>query len=311
VIRILITGASGFCGRHLIDRLAARGYNDLHGADINDTPPKNAALKSYAAVDISNESQVKELLGTIQPDAIYHLAGRQSGAPLEIYRINFVGSLHLLEAVRCNRPRAKVLIVGSAAEYGHVPREAMPVSESFPCRPVSPYGISKYAATLMARDYANRYNIRVVTARPFNIIGAGLSQDLVIGAVIDRIKRAIEADNHPLSIPVGNLETERDFIAVDDIVDAYIAMMDAESWGDVFNLCSGVPRTVRSVIQALLSHSARPIQLQVDPALVRPSDVPSMFGSFDKAHKAFGFMPKHSLDEALKSAWEEAVETVA
>jgi GDP-4-dehydro-6-deoxy-D-mannose reductase len=306
--RILVTGASGFCARHLINRLSFLGNKDIHGADIHKNSPKNIPLKSYSRVDISNEAQVDSLIDSIKPDIIFHLAGRQSGSPLEIYHVNFIGSVNLLESVRRNSKESKVLIVGSAAEYGHVPKARLPVSESFSCWPVSPYGISKYAVTLTAHDYANRHDLKVITARPFNIVGAGLSEDLLIGAVLNRIKLAKKIRNKPLTISVGNLENERDFVTVDDVVDAYIAMIDSEYWGDVFNICSGKPRTVRSVMQELVRYSTQPIQLRVDPALLRSADVPCMFGSYKKARDTFGFRPKQSLDEALKSAWDEIME---
>jgi len=305
--RILITGANGFCARHLIRRLAAAGDSEVHGTDIQTTSAPPSGLKSYRPLDLSSRSQVGGLLQRLRPDDIFHLAGRQRGTPRELYRVNFMGGVYLLEAVKRFAPHARVLMVGSAAEYGHVPRLSMPVAESFPCRPLGAYGISKFAATSMARDYALNHGVKAITARPFNIIGPGLSEDLMLGAVLGRIRRAVATGKEPLRIAVGRLDTERDFIAVDDVVDAYIAMLDTPSWGDVFNICSGVPRTVRSVLEALVSHSERPIQLEVDPVLVRPADVPCMFGSFEKAHSEFGFEPRCPLDAAIEATWLAAM----
>jgi GDP-4-dehydro-6-deoxy-D-mannose reductase len=305
--RILVTGANGFCARHLILRLTARGQTRVHGADIHAGPAKGLVLNSYTSLDVSNQTQVEALIDSLRPDRIFHLAGRHQGTPIEIYRVNFMGSVHLLEAVRHRAPQARVLMVGSAAEYGHVPPAAMPVLESFPCRPLSPYGISKYAVTLTTRDYADRHGIKVITARPFNIVGAGLPGDLMVGAVLGRIKAASTSGCEPLCIPVGNLGTERDFVAVEDVVEAYTAMLETQSWGDVFNLCSGEPRTVQSVLETLVSHSTRTVHWRVDPQLVRSADVPCLFGSFDKARAVFGFAPKRPLEAALASAWKAAM----
>jgi GDP-4-dehydro-6-deoxy-D-mannose reductase len=307
--RVLITGVNGFCARHLIRRLTAGGDHEVYGTDIHAAPATPLGLKHYTPIDLSSEAQVEELVKRLRPDDIFHLAGRQRGTPRELYRVNFLGALHLLDAVKRFAPHARVLMVGSAAEYGHVPRASMPVAESFPCRPLNAYGISKFAATSMARDYALNHGIQAVTARPFNIVGPGVSEELLLGAVLARVRRAAARGKGPLPIAVGHLDTERDFIAVDDVVDAYIAMLGASSWGEVFNICSGVPRTVRSVLEMLARHSDRPIHWKVDPELVRPADVPCMFGSFEKAKAAFGFEPRSPLGAAIEAAWHAAMGT--
>lgn len=308
--RILVTGANGFCARHLIARLSARTTSRVYGVDIQPTPAAGRTLAGYRMIDLTDAPALDALLEELEPDVLFHLAGRHRGAPHEIYRANFLGSLHVLEGVRRIAPKARVLLVGSAAEYGRVPREALPVSEGHPCRPVSAYGISKFAATLMAQDYAARYGVRVAIARPFNIVGAGLSDDLVIGAVLQRIRSAMAAPGFDGCIPVGRLDSERDFLAVDDVVDALLAMTEASGRGEVYNICSGTPRTVLSVLEELVRFAPLPIRWKIDPALVNAAEVPCMFGSYAKAQAAFGFAPRRPLAEALESAWRAAMESV-
>jgi GDP-4-dehydro-6-deoxy-D-mannose reductase len=302
--RALVTGVWGFCGRHLVNRLSAELQASIYGIDIHPVKPRRTGLHQYTRVDITDENQVNDLVQSVKPEAVFHLAGISRGPSLQVYRVNLLGSIHLLEAVRKFAPQARVLMVGSAAEYGHVPEEDMPIRETRCCNPDNPYGISKYAATLAALHYVRSYGLKVVLARPFNIIGACLPSSLVIGAILERIKKAFQAGQEPFEVPVGNLETERDFIAVEDIVAAYLNMINGDFWGEVFNICSGEPRSVRSLIKSLLVNADRPIHLRVDPALVRPTDVQRVFGSPEKAHLAFGFAPKVPLEEALKAAWD-------
>jgi GDP-4-dehydro-6-deoxy-D-mannose reductase len=247
------------------------------------------------------------MLRTIHPDSIFHLAGIIQGNPQRIYSVNVLGSIHLLENVRLFSPHACLLMVGSAAEYGNVPIDAMPITEMHVCKPCGPYGISKYAATLAALDYAQTYGLKVAVVRPFNIVGAGVPSTLVIGAILERIRKVLATGEQNPGIPVGNLDTQRDFIAIDDVMDSYVSIMQNKCWGEVFNICSGKPQSIRSVLAVLLSNSDKSIELKIDPALLRSADVICSHGSFKKAQKAFGFKPKMALETALKDAWDYAI----
>jgi GDP-4-dehydro-6-deoxy-D-mannose reductase len=252
------------------------------------------------------------ITATVRPDEVYHLAGLTSGEVGDLYRVNILGTVHLLEAVRTTVPQAAVLVVGSAAEYGPAPPTDMPLNEQQPCRPEGPYGISKYAATLTALCAVRQHGLRVVVVRPFNLVGVGISPNLVVGAVLKRVQEALrnspQKDCTELVIAVGNLDTARDFLPVGDAVDAYVRLLRAGCWGEVFNVCSGQPRTVRSVLEELLSFSPRPVRLQVEPGLVRPSDVPLVYGSYEKAAVKVGFRPTGSLREALRTTWDHAMQ---
>jgi len=305
--RVLITGVHGFCAGHLVRRLMAEGVVHIFGVDIHPAPPEKLDLRGYSRLDITIQSQVDDTIQAVKPDVVFHLAGITRGTAVQVYHVNFLGSVYLLEAVHRVVPGARVLLVGSAAEHGHVPEGEMPVRETYPCNPFTPYGISKYSMTLAAMGYGRDHGVKVIVARPFNIVGPGMPATLVVGAVLERIRKALKERPGPVVVSVGNLETERDFIAVDDVVDAYITMARSACWGEVFNICSGVPRSVRSVLEELVSFSTQRIRLQTEPGLQRPTDVPVMYGSWEKAHKAFGFKPRKSLTESLREAWESSV----
>ncbi len=304
---VLITGVNGFCGKHLVKRLLSEGFEQIYGTDIAPVPENPIGLAAYFSADISDEEQVSKMLRTFRPDYIFHLAGINQGTLQKIYSVNVLGSIHILENVRLFFPNTCVLMVGSAAEYGNVPIHAMPITELQACAPKGAYGISKYAATLAGLDYAHTYGLKVVVVRPFNIIGAGVPNSLVIGAILARIRHVLAAGEKNPAVNVGNLDTERDFISIDNVLAAYIKIIQAEHWGEIFNICSGTPRSIRSVLATLLSNSEKSIDLKVSPELIRSSDVLTSYGSFEKAQKEFGFNPKGSLDTALKESWDYAM----
>ena len=162
-----------------------------------------------------------DLLRRVRPDLVFHLAGIQQGEAKDIYRTNVMGAVHLLEAVRQECHSSRVLLVGSAAEYGLVGKNELPVTESTPCKPQGPYGLSKYASTLAGLDWSRQFGMKVVIARPFNIIGAGISPNLFAGALLARAREALATQGDPM-VKVGNMESQRDFIAVEDVVEAYM-----------------------------------------------------------------------------------------
>lgn len=303
---VLITGVHGFCGRHLATRLIAEEM-DVYGADIHLDPPTSLSLKDYFRMDIKDPSNVNDVIHSVVPDMIFHLAGLTVAEASEVYHVNFLGSVYLLEAIRKWVPQASVLMVGSAAEYGYVAEDEMPICETHPCNPITPYGISKHGMVLAAINFFKDYGVKIVIARPFNIIGAGIPPSLVIGAVLSRIKNALSEENEPAVISVGNIDTERDFIAVEDVVDAYLIMIRSNCWGEIFNVCSGKPFSIRSVLQLLADNSKRKIEFLENATLIRATDVKRVYGSAEKSAKMLGFKPKISLASALTAAWNEAV----
>jgi GDP-4-dehydro-6-deoxy-D-mannose reductase len=301
---VLITGVHGFCAKHLVKHLIAHGVDNIYGTDIHSFPPERLGLKYYSKLDLRIKSQVEDTIRNIKPNLVFNLAGITKGSPSEIYETNFLGSVYLLESVSKFASDANVLLVGSAAEYGDVSENELPISETHTCKPYTHYGISKYAMTLAAISYWTEKKIKVIIARPFNIIGTGMPASLVIGAVLARAKEALQINNYPAVVPVGNLQTKRDFIAVEDVCEAYISMIRSDHWGEVFNICSGEPRTTQSVLEELVSFAPRRIALQRDPHLIRPSEVTIIYGSNKKAHNIFGFKPNISISYSLRDLWK-------
>lgn len=306
MIRAIVFGAHGFTARHLIPALVKTQGAQVVAVDVPAFPPACGHVDAYISRDIGDPDFVARLIRDYKPNWIFNLAAVTQAAPAQIYRTNFTGPLNILEAVRQFAPEAQVLLVGSAAEYGRVQPEALPLTEESPCAPVGDYGISKHAMTLAALDLARRFGLKVVVARPFNLVGAGVPPSLVVGAVLARAREALLRPGEPV-VRVGNLDTQRDFVAVEDAVEAYFAMIKGGFWGEVFNICSGKPIPIRTIVEMALSHSPRAVSLVVDPQLVRPADTPAVYGSPDKARRAFGFRPRVKIEESLKRAWDDTL----
>jgi len=302
-MKALITGVGGFCGAHLVSRLRQEANVEIAGVDRMAASPAQAKLDRYFQADITDGEAIESAIRIFAPNWLFHLAG-VSGSfvpPACIYAVNVSGTVNVLEAIRRSSPNCRVLLAGSSAEYGAVDAAALPATEETVCKPVGAYGISKYAATLTGIDYARRFGLNVIVARPSNVIGPGVPASLVVGAILARAKQAL-GSLRPL-VKVGDFESERDFIDVADVVDAYVRLVQSDVCGEIFNLSSGRAHSIRHVAETLVANSSRPIELEFDPNLVSPSIVRTLYCSYQKAERAIGFRPSTSLEETLKACW--------
>ncbi len=218
-MKVLVTGASGFCGSHLISRLEREPGVEIAGLDRG-AASGSPCLAQYFQADMCDRAAIESIVESFAPDRVFHLAGvsATSSSPDSIYEANVTGTVYLLETLVQRAPGCKVLLAGSAAEYGPVFPECLPVTENTPCRPMGAYGISKYAATLIGIDHFNKYGLKVAIARPSNIIGPGVPKTLVVGALLDRAQKALAFPDP--EVKVGDYDSERDFVDVRDVVDA-------------------------------------------------------------------------------------------
>lgn len=270
------------------------------GTDLS--PLAAADYDEFRAGDLTDAATTQALIAELRPTHVFHLAGIFRGSAGDIYRVNLQASLRLLDVLQRESPDTHVLLVGSAAEYGILPAEAMPLTEDHPCSPISHYGLSKLGVTLAARQLAEEGKLACVVARPFNLTGAGMPTVLVAGAIAARIKEAIAQGGD--SIRLGNLDSQRDFVDVADAAEALVRMMQAEAWGQVFHVCSGRGVSVRSLVDIFTSFVPSPIKVVVDPALVRPNDPPIITGDPGKSSRTFGFRVRVPLEESLRQAWD-------
>lgn len=301
-MRALVTGGLGFVGRHLVAHLEACGDEVITLDHHGDLP-----------VDITDGAALTAAVASVAPEAVYHLAGwADVGAswsrPVEVLRVNAEGTLNVLEACR-GAGVERVLAVASADVYGLVTEADLPLVESAPVRPTSPYAASKVAADALALQAFLGYGLGVIRVRPFNHLGPGQSEGFVAPALAARIARA-ERDGHD-SIAVGNLSARRDFTDVRDVVRAYRLLVEHGEPGEVYNVCCGVDTPVQDLADRLVAMARRPVALAPDPSLMRPVDLPVLRGDASKLAAATGWRPELTLDQTLSDLLDDMRQRVA
>lgn len=298
--RVLVTGAAGFLGRHLCSYLQTTNPG-LHLAGTDAMAGAAGPCREFHVVDLTDAEAVARLVHEVSPDCVIHLAGTfGTGQPLDIYRVNVLSIVALLEAVRRHVPRATVVATGSAAEYGRVPPECLPVTETCACVPVTPYGQSKLAATQIALLYHRMHSLAVVVVRPFQLLGPGVTTRLAPGAFAEQLRQALAEGRRV--IQVGNLESQRDFLDVHDAAAGVWALCRRPAPGEVFNLCSGRPTRMAELLQTMIRVSGADVQVEIDPGRLRgAADVAAVYGSFEKLRRHCGWEPRCGLEESVRA----------
>ncbi|MEO8605249.1 MAG: GDP-mannose 4,6-dehydratase [bacterium] len=303
-MRALITGIDGFAGRHLATRLRARG-DVVHGvvrraerrAAVVDLGIDDAML--YVA-DVLNADAVAAAVAAARPEVSFHLAARAfvPGAatdPAAALQVNALGTLHVLAAVQRHAAGSRVVVVSSADAYGAP--AVLPVTEDCPLQPLNAYGASKAAAEVVAAQWA-RGGFDVVRARPFNHTGPGQRADFVCPDFARQLV-AIARGTRPPRLTAGDVTPVRDFTDVRDVVDAYIAIAEHGASGAVYNVCSGVGRSIRSILDDLIAVVGVPVEVVVAADRLRPSEVPVLIGSAAALHAATGWTPHIPWEQTL------------
>jgi GDP-4-dehydro-6-deoxy-D-mannose reductase len=309
---ILVTGATGFVGSHLLDRLA--DHTELAGWYRPDgrQPDRSRAIQ-WHPVDVLDAAAVRDSIDQVSPTRIYHLAGAplvgaSAATVVPQLRANALGTHHVLEAVRRLGLTCRVLVVSSAQIY-QAGDEA--ISETAPLVPTSPYGLSKLAADQIALRAAEEDALDVVVARPFNHAGPRQGPDFVVSSFARQIA-LIEAGKLPPVIHVGNLSARRDLTDVRDVVDAYLRMMDSGQRGRPYNICSGRAWRVSDLLDELRHLSSVEVNVEVDQSLLRPIDAPVLQGDAARARAELGWTPRIPVERLLRDTldwWRAEIRT--
>jgi GDP-4-dehydro-6-deoxy-D-mannose reductase len=252
--------------------------------------------------DVTDEAAVREVFQRHVPDTIYHLAalthvGESWERANEFTRVNVVGTHRVLDAAYEVAPHSTTIVVSTSEVYGIVSEADQPLRETFRVAPANPYSASKVEAENMSHDVVRRRGQRVVLARPFNHLGPGQSASFVVPALATRLMDAKERGDR--EIPVGDLSTRRDFSDVRDVVRAYRLLAQYGLTGEVYNVASGRDVLLSDLAAQLTERIAPEITTVVDPALLRPVEIPVFRGSNEKLHDATGWLPQISLDQTL------------
>jgi GDP-4-dehydro-6-deoxy-D-mannose reductase len=309
-LRALITGAGGFVGGHLCAYLLACTDWNLLGTVYPrpvEAQPSEPRLRLVHA-DLRETANVLALVSEERPDYIFHLAAQSFvpasfAGPWDTLENNIRGELNLLEAVRRSGLETRFLVIGSNEEYGAPKPGELPQTEDSPLRPNNPYAVSKVAQDFLGLQYYLAYEVPVVRVRPFNHTGPQQSPRFVVPAFASQVAR-IEAGLQEPVMKVGNLDAARDFTDVRDIVRAYHLAATQGEPGEVYNLASGRPQSIRGLLDMLLSYSETEIRVERDPARYRPVDVPEVYGSAEKFRRQTGWVPQIPFEQTLRDTLE-------
>ena len=299
--KILVTGANGFVARHLIDALRARG-DEVVGVDVGATSAWE--VERYYSCNLIGVDAIKIILSIERPDVIIHLAAVSSVAqswkmPVDSFLNNTNIFLNVAEAVRALGLASRILSVGSSEEYGNVPKEEMPINEEHPLSPASPYAVARVAQEQLSRLYAEGFGLDVVMTRSFNQIGPGQRPAFVVPSFVDQLMAGKREGKKTVEVKVGDLSIVRDFLDVRDAVAAYLLLMDKGETGKVYNVCSGIGRTLHEVLETVAKIVGVGVEISIDPARIRPADNHVIVGSNEKVRK-LGWTLSHTLESSIR-----------
>lgn len=311
--KALIIGAAGFVGSYLIDHIQK---NCVWSIIVTKMPQEEIHHPGIAVCDLNilDKEAVASLLQRERPDYIFHLAAQSSVAvswknPGLTVDVNIKGSLNVLDAVRELDYKPRVLLIGSGEEYGHVRQEEIPIIEDNVLRPGNIYAATKACQNMIGCIYAQAYGMDVMMVRAFNHVGPNQTPTFVVA---DFCKQAAEIElgqKEPV-IRVGNLSAKRDFSDVRDVVDAYVRLMEKGKAGETYNVGSGKAVAIEDILKLILSFSKADIKVEVDPARMRPVDVPIIEADIEKLTACTGWERSIPLEQTIRETldyWREAL----
>jgi len=317
-MKVLITGITGFVGSHLTEYLLKLENIEIYGivrwrSQVDNIEHIKDKIKLYEC-DIRDMVSVEKTIFTIKPDKIFHLAAQSFvptswNAPAETLTTNVIGELNIFESVRNSKLNPVIHIACSSEEYGMVYENEIPIKETNPLRPLSPYAVSKVAQDLLGYQYYMSYKLNIIRTRGFNHTGPRRGEVFVTSNFAKQIAE-IEKNKREPVIYVGNLDAKRDFTDVRDMVRAYWLSTEKCQPGEVYNICSGKAYPIREVLDILLSYSKVKITVKQDPSRIRPSDVPVLVGDNTKFSSVTGWKPEIPFEKTLKDLlnyWREKI----
>jgi GDP-4-dehydro-6-deoxy-D-mannose reductase len=309
-MRVLITGAAGFVGRHLTGQLISEDQHQVWGLvrpgrDTAGLDPRVCLVRA----DLQQRDLVDRALAEVRPDAIYHLASQSSVArslkdPLPTIVNNVVGQVNLLEACAQYARTARILVVGSNEEYGLTRPDELPIQETKELRPISPYAVSKMTQDMLGHQYFVTHRLQIIRVRPFVHTGPGQASTFVTPAFARQLAE-MEAGLREHRMRVGFLDGQRDFTDVRDVARGYRLLIERGTPGEVYNLGTGQPRSIRSILDGLLALTSVEPVVETDPALIRPLEAPVQYPDTSRLHAATGWVPQIPFEQTLHDVLED------
>jgi len=306
-MRVLITGITGFAGSHLADYCLERGGVEVHGTIRWRSRTENIEHLgdriTLHECDLRDASSTRDVVDSVAPDYIFHLAAQSFvptswRAPSESLTTNVLGQLNIFEAVRKTGAKCRIQLACSSEEYGMVHENEVPITEDNPLRPLSPYAVSKVSQDLLGYQYFMSYGMDVVRTRGFNHTGPRRGPVFVCSDFAKQIVDIEQGRRKPF-ISVGNLEAKRDFTDVRDTVKAYYLALEKGKPGEVYNICQEKTWAIQEVLDLLLGMTDAKIEVKVDEARLRPSDVPILLGDCSRFRNDTGWKPTIPFEQTL------------
>ncbi len=311
--KALIIGAAGFVGSYLIDHIQK---NCVWSIIVTKMPQEAIHYPGIVVCDLNilEKEAVVSLLQRERPDYIFHLAAQSSVAvswknPGLTVDVNIKGSLNVLDAVRELDYKPRVLLIGSGEEYGHVRQEEIPIMEDNVLRPGNIYAATKACQNMVGRIYAQAYGMDVMMVRAFNHVGPNQTPTFVVADFCKQVAEIEHGQKAPV-MRVGNLSAKRDFSDVRDVVDAYVRLMEKGKAGETYNVGSGKAVAIEDILKLILSFSEAEIQVEADPARMRPVDVPIIEADIEKLTACTGWKRSIPLEQTIRETldyWREAL----
>lgn len=311
-MRVLITGITGFAGSHLADYILERGDAEVIGIlrwrSRTENIEQLQGKVRFVECDLRDASSTRDVLDETRPDWIFHLAAQSFvptswTAPTESLVTNILGQLNIFEAVKKLHIAPKIQLACSSEEYGLVHESELPIRETNPLRPLSPYAVSKVGQDMLGYQYWMSFKIPVIRTRGFNHEGPRRGPVFVCSDFAKQIADIEKGRREPV-LRVGNLDARRDFTDVRDIVRGYWLALEKGEPGEVYNLCSGRAWTIREMLDMLLGMTDKKIRVETDPARMRPSDVPVLLGDASKFRDRTGWEPTIPFERTMKDLLE-------